>query len=583
MITNLYRLIPLPRMILRLGALNAVLAVLQGLLLGCLIPLLRALLPTPDFAAAAPWLGIAGTGIVIYGVLTVIASPIGFAASGDLAARLRHQLMTHATTLPLGWFTAENKTRLARATTTDAGNIGHLAVTTGGPAITGTLTPLTIIAVTMAVEWRVALLLAVILIVSLLVLRRAGRISSQAELELDLAASEVASRAVEVGQAQPVLRAAGLGTRGTPRTRQALDDHREVYRRGLRRSALPDLMFTAVVTAGFVATLAVCGFLLVGGSIGVVDAIALLVLVARFTEPLSNLIELVGALHAMDNSVNRVRAILATPGLPILTPGTERIGEASLEFDDVTFTYDEGPPALRSVSFRVEPGSTTALVGPSGSGKSTIARLAARFFDPDSGVVRMGGTDLRHIDQEVLLGEIAIVFQDVYLLDDTIEENLRIARPRATWAELEDAAHKARLDSVIAHLPEGWRTRAGEGGSRLSGGERQRVALARAFLKDARVVLVDEGASALDPENERAISDAIAALATDDRRTVVVIAHRPATLRAADRVVALDEGAVVESGPARELRTGDGLFARLHSQYERANQWQITTDGQRRA
>ncbi|MDJ1640039.1 ABC transporter ATP-binding protein [Streptomyces pakalii] len=226
-----------------------------------------------------------------------------------------------------------------------------------------------------------------------------------------------------------------------------------------------------------------------------------------------------------------------------------RIDEAEVEFADVTFTYPGGDtPALRNVSLRCPAGSTTALVGPSGSGKTTATRLIARFFDIDSGELRIGGVDVRRLDPTTLLDEIPIVFQDVYLFDDTIEDNLRLARPEATWDELREAATAARLDGVIERLPAGWQTRVGEGGAQLSGGERQRVAIARAMLKRARIVLVDEASSALDPENEAAITRAIANLGADPGRTVIVIAHRPATLEVADLVVSLDGGRVVESG-----------------------------------
>jgi ATP-binding cassette subfamily B protein len=325
--------------------------------------------------------------------------------------------------------------------------------------------------------------------------------------------------------------------------------------------------------SGFVAVLALAAGLVLGGRVEVPEAIALLVLAARFLEPLGNLIDLIGALRALTNKIARIEELLAAPALPAPVDPVRSVGEADVELSHVGFTYPGGDaPALREVSLRCRPGTTTALVGPSGSGKTTVTRLIARFFDVDAGAVRVGGVDVRDLDPAVLLDEIAIVFQDVYLFDDTIENNLRLAHPEATWDELEEAARAARLDEVIERLPDGWGTRVGEAGAQLSGGERQRVAIARAMLKRARIVLVDEAGSALDPENEAAISQAIANLGDDPDRTVIVIAHRPATLAAADHVVSLDGGKVVETGtPAELLRTG-GPFARLSRQYERARQ-----------
>jgi ATP-binding cassette subfamily B protein IrtB len=575
LIRHLYRLWPDPTLLIRLGLLQAVMAVLQGLILGLLVPILAALLkPEPDFDAAMPWLIVGGAGLALHGLLSVVATPIGFAASGELAAQLRLHLMQHVSILPLGWFTTERKARLARAVTEDVGHVAHLAIVTGGPAITAPLVSATILAVSFAVDWRMGLLFVLIAIFAGLALRRSARIADEAVILLEIANTEVAGRAIELGQAQPVLRAAGLGETGSERMRHALEEHRRVYRRGMDRAMVPDLTYTAVVVAGIAAVLALGAWLLLADAISIAATVALLVLAVRFLEPLGGLIDLNGALREMDNSIKRLMMILETPGLPQKQNAVERIGDASITFSRVRFGY-EGRPALDDISFRCAPGTTTALVGPSGSGKTTVIRLIARFFDVDAGSVHVGGVDVRDLDQKLLIEDVAIVFQDVYLFDDTIENNLRIARPDATAADLATAARSAQLDELIARLPEGWDTRVGEGGARLSGGERQRVSIARAFLKRSRIVLIDEASSALDPENERAIAGAIANIARDPSRTVIVIAHRPTTLAAADQVVALDAGRVVEAGSPDELRRAGGSFARFFDQYEKARSWRI--------
>lgn len=578
MIRRLYRLWPDPRLLARLWLLATAQAVLQGLLLGLLVPILDAVVrPEPDIGAATPWLALGALGAAVYGVLAVVTTPVGFKAAGDLAVQLRGRLMRHVSTLPLGWFTAEHKARLARAVTADVGDAAHLAVTVAGPAITSTVLPATIVAVTFAVDWRMAVMLCVIGVLAYWALRRAAHISEIAEIELERATADVAGRAIELGQAQPVLRAAGYAD-GTPAMHAALVDHRETYRDGMRRARRPFFVYTGVISGGFVAVLALAAELILREHVSAVEAIALLVLAARFLEPLGNLIDLIGALRAMTNKISRIEDMLATPALPVPTDAVRRIDQADVEFSHVTFTYPGGDtPALRDVSLRFLPGTTTALVGPSGSGKTSVTRLIARFFDVDAGHVRVGGVDVRHLEPGALLDEIAIVFQDVYLFDDTIENNLLLAKPDASRDELDDVARAARLDEVIERLPEGWHTRVGEAGSQLSGGERQRVAIARAMLKRARIVLVDEASSALDPENEAAITQAIGNLTADPTRTVIVIAHRPATLATADYVVCLDAGRVVETGTPADLRRTGGAFARLSRQYERARRWRIAS------
>ncbi|MFI0482530.1 ABC transporter ATP-binding protein [Actinomadura sp. 9N215] len=579
MIRNVYRLWPDPRPLLRVWLLTAVLAVVQGALLGLLLPVLRALLrPEPDFAAAAPWLIAGGFGVVAYAALAATASAAGFTAAMELAIQLRRRLMRHVTTLPLGWFTDEHKARFVHTATNVAHHLAELTVTVAAPAIGCLLMPLTVAAVTFLVDWRLALLLLATFVLALVAMRRSKRVVAAVSADMEIAGKQAAGRAIEFGQAQPVLRAAGLAATGTPRMREAFDDHRRQYRRALRRMLFPDLSYNAVVLAGYAAVLAVVVQLLLDGSLAVADSVALLVLAIRFLEPLGTMVGLASGLGAMDYLVDEAEDVLRTPALARSPDPVRRVEDTSVEFSEVTYTYaGAGEAALSRVSFRCPPGSTTALVGPSGAGKSTVIRLIARFFDTGSGSVRVGGVDVRRYDPAALLEQIAIVFQDVYLFDTTIEENLRIARPDATRRELTAAARAARLDEVIERLPDGWGTRVGEGGARLSGGERQRVSIARALLKQAPIVLMDEAASALDPENEAAVGAAIAALARDPGRTVIVIAHRPATLATADQVVALDAGRVAETGTPDELRRAGGIFAHLYDGYERARGWRITT------
>lgn len=591
MIYRLYTLVPLPGLLMRLWALHAVSAVLQGVLLGLLLPLFHDLLRAePDFSAATPWLILGASGVLVFMVLSVIATPLSFAASTELSSSVRRQLMQHVATLPLGWFSAGNRTRLARALTADAGHIGQLAVSIGAPSIRALLTPLTVVIVTCFIDWRLALILLAILPPAFLALRRAGDVASDVEIDLERANAQIAGQAMEIGQAQPVLRAAGYTSRETERLRRILDGHREVYLSGLRRAVVPDLTYTAITTVGCIAYLAATVTLLLREQLSVVEAIVALILAVRFLEPLAHLVELIGALRAMDNSVRRIQAMLVTPPLPAADAPVHDAPASDITFTNVDFSYPasrdadaltaaEPTPAraLDQVSFHCPAGSTTALVGASGSGKTTVTRLIARFFDVDAGSVAIGGVNVRAFDQQALLADIAIIFQDVYLFDDTIEVNLRIAHPDATAAEIAAAVRSAGLEEVIARLPEGLQTRVGEGGTRLSGGERQRVSIARAFLKPARIVLIDEAASALDAANEQIVARAIADLARDPTRTVLVIAHRPGTLLAADQVITLEAGRVVEHGTPTDLLQRGGTFARLHRQYEEARAWHIAS------
>lgn len=342
--------------------------------------------------------------------------------------------------------------------------------------------------------------------------------------------------------------------------------------RRMLRVGMPGLVGLAFIAqASFVVLLAVGTNPALGGSLETAELIALLVLAARFVEPVLLTSELGGAIRVAENALTEINELLDTETLP--EPRTPRRADgAHIELDGVRFGY-HGSPVLDGLTMRVPQGRMTALVGPSGAGKTTVIRLIARFFDPDAGTVRVGGVDVREMRTEDLTSVISVVFQDVHLFDGTILENVRLGRPDATDEEVYAAARTARVDQIADRLPGGWDAPVGEGGNRLSGGERQRVSIARALLKDTPIVLFDEATAALDAENEHALQQAMSALARN--RTVLVIAHRLNTLRGADHIVVLDEGRVVEEGDHTDLMARNGRCAHFWRERRRAQGWRL--------
>ena len=243
-----------------------------------------------------------------------------------------------------------------------------------------------------------------------------------------------------------------------------------------------------------------------------------------------------------------------------------------IEFDHVNFGYDDRL-VLRDVSLRIPEGSSTAIVGPSGSGKSTICSLIARFYDPQSGKIRLGGHDLREFTCDSLLANLSMVFQNVYLFHDTLRANICFGKPDATEEEMIAAAKKARCHDFIMALPNGYDTVVGEGGGTLSGGERQRVSIARAILKDAPIIILDEATAGIDPENEHLIQSAITELTRG--KTVITIAHRLATIRSADQILVVNDGQIAERGTHEKLLAQNGIYRRFTEIRERAEGWQI--------
>ncbi|MFL1379758.1 MULTISPECIES: ABC transporter ATP-binding protein [unclassified Nocardiopsis] len=544
------------RPVRRAIALMTAAAVAEGLACALLVPVLRVLFGD-DPGGALPWLAAFGAAVAGYAVLRYLGDLSGFRAGTKLLRGMYRRLGDRLARLPVGWYTADRVGEVSglagRGVLQAMGVIAHLLA----PFLTACATPLTIVVVMLAFDWRMGLAAAAAVPVVAAVQARTGRAMAAADAERAARDHEATGWVIEYLGAQPVLRAGG---RGTERFR-ALDGALRGIRRASHRSlvsALPGVVGLALtVQVAFTAVLALGAYLALGGDIGAAEVLAVLILAARCADPLLSLSDLGGQLRAARAELDRLDAVLRTEPLPEPREPV-RPRRHDLEFASVDFGYGDRP-VLDGVSLAVPQGRRLAVVGPSGAGKSTLLHLVARFHDVDGGAVRLGGVDVRSIPTEVLMERIAVVFQDVHLFAGTIEENVRLGRPGATAAEVRAAAAAARLDEVVERLPEGWATEVGEGGALLSGGERQRVSIARALLKDAPVVLLDEVTSALDPANEAAVHEGIERLAAG--RTVVMAAHRLRTVRGADHIVFLDGGRIVEEGDHEGLLRRGGRYA----------------------
>jgi ATP-binding cassette subfamily B protein len=307
------------------------------------------------------------------------------------------------------------------------------------------------------------------------------------------------------------------------------------------------------------------GYLVITQGVTVGTMIALMVLLARLYGPMSQLanlhVEVMGSLALFDRVFEYLDTesdIRDAPGA--IHPTTPARG--SVAFRDVSFEYTPGRRAIDGVSFAAKPGQLVALVGPTGAGKTTITYLIPRFYDVTAGRVEVDGHDVREVTLGWLRSQIGVVTQETYLFNATVRDNLRYARPDASDAELMAACQAARLDDVVSHMPDGLDTEVGERGYRLSGGEKQRLAIARVLLKDPRILILDEATSSLDSQTEAQIQDALRPLLTG--RTTIAIAHRLSTVLAADQLVILDQGRVVETGTHAELVAKGGLYASLY-------------------
>ena len=330
-------------------------------------------------------------------------------------------------------------------------------------------------------------------------------------------------------------------------------------------------MFLGALDLVFVAGLVTGTILVVEGSMPIAILLLFLLVSYRFVDPLQTLGSFLTVFRFAIASLKRIAAVLRESTLPI-QPGYTPPADGSIEFDGVSFAYGE-KEVLSGISFKIPEGGITALVGESGGGKTTIANLLLRFWDVKYGSVRVGGTDIRTLPPEDLYSRFSAVFQDVYLFNDTVMNNIRLARPEATDEEVQQAARLACCHEFIVTLENGYETLVGEQGSRLSGGERQRLAIARAILKNAPILILDEATASVDPENELLIQQGLSNLTQG--KTLLVIAHRLTTIRDADQILVLRDGQITERGRHGELIHAGGVYKRLWDSQERLKGWRL--------
>lgn len=547
-------------------------SVLQGVATSFLVPVLRALLEHQS-ALAGRWL----IGLAVLVLLTCAAryrqTMLGFSLALTVLTSLHQRLGDHLARLPLGWFSSERIGRLSRSATGGTMMVTNVFAHFLAPVVSGIVTPATIVLAMLVLDWR----LGATALASVPLIYAAHRWSSSAiarsEEAVDGAGVVASSRVVEFARCQTVLRAFGRSTQGYPPLEAAIEAQSSAGG-SMLRSTFPRLLAGGLsVQLAFAAIIGVGVALALRQELPATELIALLALAARFVGPLAEAAARSGLLRMAANDLARIACIFDEKPLPEPTRPLVPKDIGSLQFENVSFGYRSGTTVLHGVSFHVPPRSMTAVIGASGSGKTTLTRLAMRFHDVDSGRVRVGGIDVRDLPTDALMAQLSPVMQDVYLFDDTLEANVRIGRPEASQAELEDAASVAGVDEIVARLPQGWATPVGEGGTSLSGGERQRVSVARAVLKGAPLVLLDEATAALDPENERHVQQAIRRLT--DRSTLLVIAHKLSTIIAADQILVMDEGRIVERGSHAALLAAGGRYTAFWRERQRAQGWRL--------
>lgn len=513
--------------------------------------------------------GAMGIAAVVLYFLELAANHATYYGGYAAGAQGRVDLAEHIRKLPLGYLMSKDPGELGNTMMNDFSLIEDALTHTLPQLIGGAITAVLGVLGMYCIDWRLGLALFAGFPVTVLILVLVQTLDKKRGAAHVAAKIEQTNRLQEYLTGMKVIKAYNLGGSNFTKLTQAF---RNFMTESIKLEAVSGPFYLVAISflqagVSFVTMTGV--WLLSGGKVDISVFVIFLFMGNRFFEPLAGAITQLPVFVYKKAAGERIVDLMDEPvmagdgGAPV---------QHEIVFDHVSFGYGE-KEILHDVSAEFRPGTMTAIVGPSGSGKSTMLKLIARFYDPQSGAVRFGGVDETAIDPEKLMSKISVVFQDVYLFQDTIEANIRYGKENATHEEIVAATKLAHCHEFIRKLPDGYQTMVGEGGSTLSGGEKQRISIARAILKDAPVLLLDEATSSLDPENELDVQHALEALVKG--RTVVMIAHKLKTVAGADQILVLDQGKIVERGTHTELLQKDSLYAHLWNVQQETSGWQI--------
>ena len=565
-------------------------------LLGCILSALSAILGLIPYVCVwlaarkvlETWPGLGVTSDLARWGWTAVWTAIGsialyFAAlmSTHIAAfrtarNIRRTAMAHVLKLPLGFFTGNQSGRLRKLIDDNAGLTEDL-LAHKLPDLAGTIvTPIAAILMLFLFDWKMGLLCLLTMVLALLSMclmmggKNAGFFHRyQKEIE------RMSGEAVEYVRGIPVVKMFQQTVYSFKAFYAAIRDYSDLASQYAMSCRIGQTCFLTFINGAFALLIPAALLLSSGGDIRtvLVNFIFYALFAPACGQMINRIMYMSEAVMEADEAVGRLDEILDEKPMEE-SKAAKHPANAAVSFDHVTFTYPGADwPALDDVSFSVRPGQVTALVGPSGGGKTTAASLIPRFWDTDRGTVSIGGVNIREMNTEDLMRQVAFVFQDTRLFKESLLENIRAARPEASRDEVLSAAHAAQCDDILEKMPHGLDTVVGTKGIYLSGGEQQRIALARAILKDAPIVVLDEATAFADPENEHQIQKAFEVLTRN--KTVLMIAHRLSTVQNADSIIVLSGGKIIEQGSHESLLSLHGVYTSMWEDYQRSVQWKV--------
>ena len=517
-------------------------------------------------------IGLIAGGLILRMIFKYLVYRLQSTAGFEFVARERIALGDRLRNVPMGFFHDNSVGDITATVTTDLNFLENYSMHILDKVTTGVLSMIVMAGCILAFDWRIGLIFVAGILLSFPIyshMQKKGKALSAKRQKIQ---SEAVAATLEYVQGISVVKSFNMCDKN-------LSDIEDAYESNAAASYGVERVFTPLnMTYSMVFRISACvimlcaGILAVGGDLSFANLAVILIASFTIFNPIEVMGQMTTMIRTMDAALDRVERIKQAK---IIDENGRDIPLDSFDigFEHVSFAYENGNPILKDVSFSIPQGSMTAIVGPSGGGKTTITRLIARFWDVQEGSITIGGHDVKEFTCDSLLKNMSMVFQNVYLFHDTIENNIKFGCPDATHEQVVEAAKKACCHDFISALPQGYDTVIGEGGSTLSGGEKQRISIARAMLKDAPIILLDEATASVDPENEVHLQQAISALVKN--KTLIVIAHRLSTIRDADQILVVDNGKIVEKGVHAELIQQKGIYQKFWNIRQKARNWKL--------
>ena len=515
-------------------------------------------------------IGLIAGGLILRMIFKYLVYRLQSTAGFEFVARERIALGDRLRNVPMGFFHDNSVGDITATVTTDLNFLENYSMHILDKVTTGVLSMIVMAGCILAFDWRIGLIFVAGILLSFPIyshMQKKGKALSAKRQKIQ---SEAVAATLEYVQGISVVKSFNMCDKN-------LSDIEDAYESNAAASYGVERVFTPLnMTYSMVFRISACmimlcaGILAVGGDLSFANLAVILIASFTIFNPIEVMGQMTTMIRTMDAALDRVERIKQAKKID--ENGRDiPLDSFDIGFEHVSFAYENGNPILKDVSFSIPQGSMTAIVGPSGGGKTTITRLIARFWDVQEGSITIGGHDVKEFTCDSLLKNMSMVFQNVYLFHDTIENNIKFGCPDATHEQVVEAAKKACCHDFISALPQGYDTVIG--GSTLSGGEKQRISIARAMLKDAPIILLDEATASVDPENEVHLQQAISALVKN--KTLIVIAHRLSTIRDADQILVVDNGKIVEKGVHAELIQQKGIYQKFWNIRQKARNWKL--------